>query len=123
MMEPHRLELPSKKGARYMAYDHWLDIPEDAYLYSTAFTECVAARKLSLSKETDFSKTVRLKVRAPQLRNFERLAIIGGGEALGNWEALRAIDMTEHENNEWVVSLDADTLPKTFEFKFVVSTR
>ena len=119
MMEPHRLELPSKKGARYMAYDHWLDIPEDAYLYSTAFTECVAARKLSLSKETDFSKTVRLKVRAPQLRNFERLAIIGGGEALGNWEALRAIDMTEHENNEWVVSLDADTLPKTFEFKFV----
>ena len=119
MMEPHRLELPSKKGARYMAYDHWLDIPEDAYLYSTAFTECVAARKLSLSKETDFSKTVRLKVRAPQLRNFERLAIIGGGETLGNWEALRAIDMTEHENNEWVVSLDADTLPKTFEFKFV----
>ena len=119
MMEPHRLELPSKKGTRYMAYDHWLDIPEDAYLYSTAFTECVAARKLSMSKETDFSKTVRLKVRAPQLRNFERLAIIGGGETLGNWEALRAIDMTEHENNEWVVSLDADTLPKTFEFKFV----
>ena len=119
LVEPHRLELQAKKGANYRVYDHWLDIPEDAYLYSTAFTECVAARGVKLSESTDFAKTVRLKVRAPQLRNFERLAIIGGGEALGNWEALKAIDMTEHENNEWVVSLDADTLPQTFEFKFV----
>ena len=119
LVEPHRLELQAKKGTNYRVYDHWLDIPEDAYLYSTAFTECVAARGVKLSEPTDFAKTVRLKVRAPQLRNFERLAIIGGGETLGNWEALKAIDMTEHENNEWVVSLDADTLPQTFEFKFV----
>ena len=119
LVEPHRLELQAKKSANYRVYDHWLDIPEDAYLYSTAFTECVAARGVKLSEPTDFAKTVRLKVRAPQLRNFERLAIIGGGETLGNWEALKAIDMTEHENNEWVVSLDADTLPQTFEFKFV----
>ena len=120
LTEPHRLEFAAQKGAHYTVYDHWIDIPEDAYLYSSAFTECVAARKLDMSPQTTFGKTVRLKVRAPQLRNNERLAIIGGGEALGNWEALRAIDMTEHESNEWVVSLDADTLPQTFEFKFVV---
>jgi 4-alpha-glucanotransferase len=119
LVEPHRLELNAKKGSRYMVYDHWLDIPEDAFMYSTAFTECVAARELHMGNETDFAKTVKLKVRAPQLRNNERLAIIGGGEALGNWEAIRAINMAEHENNEWVVSLDADTLPQTFEFKFV----
>ena len=119
LVEPHRLEFSSRKGARYTVYDHWIDIPEDAYMYSTAFTECVAARKLSMSDETNFAKTVRIKVRAPQLRKNERLAIIGGGEALGNWEAKRAIDMTEHENNEWAISLDADILPQTFEFKFV----
>jgi 4-alpha-glucanotransferase len=119
LTEPHRLEFAAQKGAHYTVYDHWIDIPEDAYLYSSAFTECVAARKLDMSPQTTFGKTIRLKVRAPQLRNNERLAIIGGGEALGNWEALRAIDMTEHESNEWVVSLDADTLPQTFEFKFV----
>ena len=119
LTEPHRLEFSAKKASRYTVYDHWIDIPEDSYLYSTAFTECVAARKLRMSKESDFAKTVKLKVRAPQLRNNERLAIIGGGEALGNWEALRAIEMDEHENNEWVVSLDADILPRIFEFKFV----
>ena len=119
IVEPHRLEFTANKGERYTVYDHWLDIPEDSYLYSTAFTECVAARERKKSKPTNFAKTVRLKVRAPQLRNFERLAIIGGGEALGNWEALRALDMNEHKNNEWAISLDADTLPQTFEFKFV----
>ena len=119
LTEPHRLEFIATKGAHYTVYDHWIDIPEDSFLYSSAFTECVAARKRNLSKETAYAKTVRLKVRAPQLRWNERLAIIGGSETLGNWEALRALTMTEHENNEWVITLDADTLPDTIEFKFV----
>ena len=116
---PHRLEFAAAKGAKYTVYDHWIDIPEDSYMYSTAFTECVAARKQNMSEQTPFSKTVRLKVRAPQLRNNERLALIGEGEVLGNWEAKRAIEMCEHEKNEWVISLEGDALPKTFEFKFV----
>ena len=119
LTEPHRLEFVATKGARYTVYDHWIDIPEDSYLYSSAFTECVAARKRKMSEESAYAKTVRLKVRAPQLRWNERLAIIGGSDALGNWEALRALTMAEHESNEWVITLDADTLPETIEFKFV----
>ena len=119
LTEPHRLELVAAKGARYTVYDHWIDIPEDAFLYSSAFTECVAAREKKPSEESHYDKTVRLKVRAPQLRNFERLAILGDCGILGNWEAKRAVDMTEHASNEWVISLDADNLPKIFEFKFV----
>ena len=119
LVEPHRLEFAAVKGSCYVVYDHWLDIPEDSYLYSSAFTECVFARERKMSTDESFNRTVRLKVRAPQLRADERLAIIGGCEVLGNWEAKRAVDMAEHECNEWVVSLNADTLPRTFEFKFV----
>ena len=119
LTEPHRLEFVATKGARYTVYDHWIDIPEDSYFYSSAFTECVAARERHMSEETAYGKTIRLKVRAPQLRWNERLAVIGGGEALGNWEALRALNMAEHENNEWVITLDAEKLPETIEFKFV----
>ena len=116
---PHRLEFVAVKGAHYTTYDHWIDIPEDAFLYSSAFTECVAARERKMSPETEYAKTVRIKVRAPQLRFFERLAIMGAGDTFGNWEAKQAVDMYEHEPNEWVISLDADTLPQTLEFKFV----
>ena len=119
LTEPHRLEFAAIRGIRYTIYDHWIDIPEDSYMYSSAITECVAARKCAISDQNEYAKTVRLKVRAPQLRANERLAITGAGEALGNWETKRALKMTEHESNEWVVSLDADKLPMTFEFKFI----
>ncbi|MBQ8711578.1 MAG: 4-alpha-glucanotransferase, partial [Prevotella sp.] len=120
LMEPHRLEFATTRGSRYVIYDHWLDIPEDSYMYSSAFTDCVAARERQLSTAAEFSRTVRLKVRAPQLRANERLALVGGGEYLGNWEAKRALPMAEHECNEWAISLDGAELPRTFEFKFVV---
>ena len=119
LVMPHRLEFAAIRGVRYTVYDHWLDIPEDSYMYSSAFTECVAARKCKVSELEEYGKTIRIKVRAPQLRGNERLALLGAGEALGNWEAKRALEMVEHESNEWVISLDADKLPATFEFKFV----
>jgi 4-alpha-glucanotransferase len=119
LVEPHRLEFAAIRGVRYTIYDHWLDIPEDSYMYSSAFTDCVFARECKMTVSSEYAKTVRLKVRAPQLRSQEHLGIVGGGEALGNWGAKKAIPMTEHENNEWVVSLDANRLPQTFEFKFV----
>ena len=121
LVEPHRLEFAAQKASRYSVYDHWIDIPEDSYMYSSALTECVMARKRELSTKSEFQRTVRLKVRAPQLRLGERLAIVGEPESLGAWDARKAVPMAEHEYHEWVVSLDASTLPTgRFEFKFVV---
>ena len=118
--EPHRLEMAAVGGTRYIVYDHWLDIPEDAYMYSSAFTDCVMSRQRQLSTPKEFMRTVRLKVRAPQLRQNERLGIVGAPLYLGNWDCNSALPMAEHEAHEWVVSLDADRLPGKFEFKFVV---
>ena len=121
LVQPHRLEMAAQKAARYTIFDHWIDIPEDSYMYSSAFTDCVLARKRELSTETEFQRTVRLKVRAPQLRLNERLAIVGEPEVLGAWDTQNAQPMTEHESNEWVVSLDASLLPAgRFEFKFII---
>ncbi len=118
---PHRLEFAARKGAHYTVYDHWLDIPEDAFMYSSAFTECVLARKRALSPETEYPRTIHIKVRAPQLRQGERLSIVGSPELLGGWEITKALDMTEHEYHEWVISLDASKLPQgRFEFKFII---
>ena len=120
LVEPHRLEFAAQKGARYTVYDHWIDIPEDAYMYSSALTDCIMANQRELSTTTEYERTVRLKVRAPQIRIGEQLAIVGAGEALGDWDVNKALPMYEHEYHEWVVSLDADKLPQTFEFKFVM---
>jgi 4-alpha-glucanotransferase len=120
LVEPHRLELAAVRGARYTMYDHWIDNPEDSYLYSSAFTDCVMARERQLSTETEFQRTIRLKVRAPQVPAGSYLAVVGASEYLGSWNCAKALPMAEHECHEWVVSLDADRLPDVSEFKFVI---
>ena len=121
LVEPHRLEFAAAKATRYTIYDHWIDIPEDSYMYSSAFTECIMARQREKSTKSEYPCTIRLKVRAPQLRMGERLAIVGEPVSLGAWDARKAVAMTEHKDHEWVVSLDVSKLPMgRFEFKFVV---
>ena len=120
LMQAHRLEHVALKASRYVVYDHWIDIPEDAYMYSSALTECIMACQREMSKATDSQRTVRLKVRAPQLRIGQQLGIVGAGEVLGDWDANKALPMFEHEYHEWVVSLDAALLPDVLEFKFVI---
>ncbi|MCR4603736.1 MAG: 4-alpha-glucanotransferase [Prevotella sp.] len=119
-VEPHRLELAALKSSRYIVYDHWIDIPEDSYLYSSAFTDCVMARQRQNSPGTEYARTIRLKVRAPQLRENQRLAVVGAPLYLGYWDTNKALPMTEHECHEWVVSLDGDRIPGRFEFKFIM---
>jgi 4-alpha-glucanotransferase len=115
----HRVSLTAAKAESYTLYDKWIDMPEDSYLYSSAFTECINHRDKHLVPPSNFLHTIRLVVRAPQLRAGERLAIVGSAECLGEWEILKAIDMTEHNYNEWMIDLDADLFDdKTIEFKF-----
>lgn len=116
----HRLELNASQATTYTLYDRWNDIPEDAYLYSSAMTECVNRRERTQPADTHYMRTVRLVVRAPQLRAGERLAVVGEGDVLGGWDVARAIPMTEHSINEWVADINAAALDgEGMEFKFV----
>ena len=116
----HTLELTAVHGAHYTVFDRWSDIPEDSYLYSSAFTDCIRGRKLEVLQPSSYRSTVRLVVRAPQLRGDDKLAVIGKGDGLGNWDTAKAQLMTEHHFNEWVVDLDAAQLTDgKMEFKFI----
>ena len=116
----HTLELTAVHGASYTVFDRWSDIPEDSYLYSSAFTDCIRGRKLEVLQPSSYRSTVRLVVRAPQLRGDDRLAVIGKGDGLGNWDMAKALLMTEHHFNEWVVDLDATQFTEgKIEFKFI----
>jgi len=63
---------------------------------------------------------VRLIVRAPQLRDGERLGVLGADKALGVWDVQKILPMTQHTYNEWVADIDATHLEGShLEFKFV----
>ncbi len=121
LVAPHRLAMAAKRASKYMVWDKWTDIPEDAHLYSAAYTRCVAARKAAKAKaQTGGERTVVLKVRAPQLRSGQRLALLGGDKAVGSWVSGQAVAMTEQQPGEWMAALDTSQFASgEFEYKFV----
>lgn len=120
LMIKHQLEVNAKKTAAYTLYDHWKAMPEDAYLYSSAFTDCINHQVPQVMKPETGSKIVRLIVRAPQLRDGERLGVLGADKALGAWDVQKILPMTQHTYNEWVADIDATHLEDShLEFKFV----
>ncbi|MCH5311466.1 MAG: 4-alpha-glucanotransferase [Prevotella sp.] len=118
---PHKIDLTDKSTSRCIIYDRWIDTPEDAYKYSCAFTDCVNSKSNNHATPIqNYVKTLRLKVRCPQLGKDVRLALVGDGNMLGNWNPDNAIGMEERQPNEWVLHLDASKLEQQrIYFKFV----
>ena len=129
----HRLDLTAAKANTYEVNDRWTDFPGDTYMYSSAFTDCVNRRAQIPAQSTNYATTLRLVVRAPQLRSGMRLHLVGAQAALGDWDLSKSLPMTEHSHNEWYVDIDASLLFATskrgskkayddsseIEFKFV----
>jgi 4-alpha-glucanotransferase len=99
MVIPHRIDLNAAKASRYITYDHWNDMPDDSYLYSSAFTDCVALRPQNVLAKSKYPTIIQLKVRAPQLRTGEVLGVVGNEPTLGDWNEDKALKMTEHNHN------------------------
>ena len=120
-MVKHVLDLTCAKATEYTIYDHWNGMPEDSYLYSSAFTDCINHQEPEQMKDTAYAQTLQLTVRAPQLRDGERLAVIGAHPSLGAWNPDKALPMTLHTYGEWAVNIDASVLhEEPVELKFVI---
>ena len=100
LLVKHRLDLTAGKADELTQYDHWKVIPEDAYLYSSAFTDCVNHQAPEEMEMQNYAKTVRLIVRAPQLSDGEKLGVVGADNLLGSWNAEKMLVMTQHTYNE-----------------------
>lgn len=124
MLEKHRLEMDSKKAEKYEIFDHWIDMPENSYLYSSAMTECINRHENSKCPKNNYDITLRIKVRAPQLRNNERLVVRGRDSVFGKWENNDSVPMYEHVNNEWIADIDISKLKERKpEFKFAILSK
>ncbi len=118
--QAHRIDIGQTGLTQYTANDTWIDIPHDTYLYTSAYTQCINRREKRSVYRKACPSALRLKVRAPQLRGFERLVMTGSHPALGEWDLNRAIPCMEQAPNEWVCDIDAEyTAGEKLEYKFV----
>ncbi len=120
LLVKHRVDVTARQAEEYTLYDYWKVMPEDAYLYSSAFTDCINHQIPQEMKQGNSGKTVRLIVRAPQLRDDESLGLVGADPLLGAWNVDKVQKMTQHTYNEWAIDIDAAQLHTNhLEFKFV----
>lgn len=114
----HRVDLNLTRATDMHIYNMWQSVPDDTRFFTTAYTECLCRRVSQHLPRAVYAKTLRLVVRAPELRQGERLAIVGDGAALGEWQTSHAIFMTEHNVCEWQVDINAAALSEG-EYNFV----
>lgn len=120
-VQGHRLEINSIEASVYKVYDRWIEMPEDSYLYSSAYTHCINRHHQMERKTCVYRATLRFKVRAPQLTTGDSLWLVGDQDVMGAWDASKALPMYEHTCNEWVADIDATKLTsQSVDVKFVI---
>lgn len=70
----------------YDIYDRWQDMPANAPLYTSAFTQSFLSRTSSSNKESATTGEILLRVDAPTISPDKCLALLGEGDYFGNWK-------------------------------------
>ena len=116
---PHRFIPPAKGTGTITLYDHWNDRPEGNPYYSSAFTECICARRHRDGKTIPAKGHVTIRVSAPMVKPDEVLAISGNLPAMGQWDSRHAVRMSGAGYPVWEVNIDVTSLTFPAEYKFL----
>ena len=104
----------------YRINDCWKNIPEQSYLYSSAFTEALLAHPERESIPQSYKKGLVIKAYAPHINKDYCLAICGNQKSLGHWDPEKAVLMSDANFPEWQIELDASKLKYPLEYKFIL---
>lgn len=109
----HKLPVEILKGKKTVeVHDIWLDRPEDAPFYSSAFTEGIFGRKKS-AHDNMTKSNLTLRVNFPTLRPEEKLAL--ACSSLNDWKEFVMLDDSDFP--EFTVHLEVEG---PSEYKFVI---
>lgn len=105
----------------YFVRDTWRDLPDQAYLYSSAVTDVFRKRLVNYAYIWPLAKqTLVLRVHTPRPHPGQALYLCGEGNALGNWDPDHARSFTETTPNEWTLVLDAEQLLPQSSYKLLI---
>lgn len=91
------------------------------YFESTAYTECIHRHEIQSLPKAKAEESLILKIKAPQLRPNQFLALCGNVEELGSWQERKALKLYYTGDNEWTAILNISRIAGyTIEMKFLV---
>lgn len=116
-MLPRTQTLPAD-AKRLACRDRWRVLPENAFRYTSAFTEAFV-RHPQGEAEAAGDKTITLRVLAPEVPEGQVLAVLGNQPVLGDWQPGREVCLVQTAPGEWVFGIDGSALQGVLEYKFL----
>ena len=117
---PRMLYVSGNKKKTYRLQDSWKDLPEQQYFYTSAFTESLLAHPERSNAPKSHKKGLLIKAYAPYIDKDHCLGLCGNQKALGDWNADKAVLMSDANFPEWQVEIDADLINFPLEYKFIL---
>ncbi len=117
---PRTLCIANEDFKTYRLQDCWKNLPEEQYLFTSAFTESLLAHPNRISYPQSHKQGILFKTYAPEIDQDHCLALCGNQKVLGNWNPEKALQMSDAAFPEWQIEIDADKLTFPLEYKFVL---
>jgi 4-alpha-glucanotransferase len=115
----HQVQLPEKTNSCTL-YDFWQPKSDKAFLYTSAYTDSLLATDYCPDSLEYAPNRVILKVLAPFVRKGQSIGISGDIALFGGWKQDKALEMKSERFPEWSISINANSLPVSSNFKFVI---
>jgi 4-alpha-glucanotransferase len=103
-----------------LLHDFWQDKPNMAFLYTAPYTDSLLRHADEPTPPKPQPGQVVLKVHAPFVRKHQCVGISGDTGLFGGWKIDKALRMHREQPHEWVATLNADDLPISCSYKFVL---
>jgi len=116
--DPRSIQLDKSKS--FYQVDIWRDIPQQEFLYTSAFSDSFFAHTVSNKKPKYFKNTILLKVHCPYAGKGQEVVMCGESDILGNWYPANALKLTPVGDGDWEVALDAREIKMPVEFKLAI---
>ena len=117
---PRTLYVAGNSKKTYRIEDCWKNLPEQQYFYTSAFTESLLAHRERGAAPKSYKKGLLIKAYAPCIDSDHCLAICGNQKTLGDWDADKAVLMSDATFPEWQVEIDASKISFPLEYKFIL---
>lgn len=118
---PRTLHVGDASDHVYRLLDCWKDLPEQAYFYTSAFTESLMARSARKPVPLKLRQSLCLKVYAPLADKDCCVGICGNHPLLGAWNPDQAVWMSDADFPEWQAEINTAALEDChLEYKFIL---
>ncbi|MDR0799035.1 MAG: 4-alpha-glucanotransferase, partial [Dysgonamonadaceae bacterium] len=113
--------LLSQDKQSFVTWDVWQNRPHNFAFFSSAFTQSLLAHPdRTPAQKIQSRRTMQIKAWAPYLTQDQSLALVGNQEALGNWDADKALVFGCENFPEWELNFDAADMHYPVEYKLLI---